>query len=104
MANTLTKATGIATTAGATIYTVPTGASITIIGLRCSNIDNGVNHTFSVQVSGHYVTGKLCPLPAGSALDIMVGSKIVAVAGDTIVVTADANAVVDVYISFLKQA
>jgi hypothetical protein len=54
-------------------------------------------------VAGHYVTGKLCPLPAGSALDIMVGSKIVAVAGDTIVVTADVNSMVDVYISFLKQ-
>ena len=103
MSNTLTRATGVASTTGATIYTVPAGNTATLIGLRCSNKDTSYR-TFTVSVAGKQVTGSNCPLPVGSAMDVLVGSKIIAVAGDSIIVTADANSVIDVYISFLLQS
>lgn len=103
MSNILTRAVGVASTTGTTIYTVPVGSTATIIGLRCSNKDT-VNHTFTVTIAGTQVTGNNCPLPVASALDIMVGSKLIANAGDTIIVKADANSVVDVYLSFLLQS
>lgn len=102
MANTLKKVVGVATTTGATIATVPVGATWTIIGCRMSNKDTNP-HVVDVKIAGTFVSGDNTQLPVGSAIDIMVGSKIVAEAGDTIVVTADANSAVDVYVSFLEQ-
>jgi len=103
MANTLQRVTGVATTLGTTIATVPVGATWTIIGCRFSNTDAAAPHVVDVKINGVYVSGAETTLPIGSALDIMIGSKIVAVAGDEIVVTSDADGVVDVYISFLQQ-
>ena len=102
MANTLKKAVGQASIAGTTIYTVPASTIITIVGLRGANTDS-TEHDFHVEVAGQLVTGTNTPLPVGSALDAMNGSKIVAEAGDTIVAYADTDSVIDIYVSFLEQ-
>lgn len=101
--STLKRITGRATTTGATLYTVPAGGSITIIGLRAANGDASNNHTFHAKVAGMLVCGINTDLPIGSAIDVLVGSKVVALPGDTVQVFADANSVVDVYVSYLEQ-
>jgi len=103
MADSLKSVAGQASIAGALIYTVPAGGTATIVGLRASNADAGVNHTFHVEVNGTKVSGLATPLPAGSAIDIMSGAKIVANANDTVIAYADANLVIDIHLSFLEQ-
>lgn len=102
MANVIKKATGQATIAGATIYTVPAGAIVTIIGCRGSNL-TAANHWVTFDIGGVLVSGKETPLVAGSAIDIMAGSKLVAVGGDIIKAYSDDDSVVDIYLSFLEQ-
>ena len=104
MANELKKITGVASISGSTIYTVPTGSTVTIIGCRCSNKTTDVATSVEVMIAGSYVSGRETPLPTGSALDILVGSKIVATEGDTIVAYAADDDSVDVYISYLEQS
>lgn len=103
MANILKRETGVATTTGSVIYTVPLGKRVTIVGLRGSNKDAVDPHTFHIEVAGSLVMGKETLLPVGGALDAMVGSKIVAEAGDEIVAYADADLSVDIYVSYLEQ-
>lgn len=102
MANVLTRSYGTASTTGATIYTVQAGETITIIGCRGSN-KIGTPVTFSVTINGVYVSAIDTPLAVGSAIDIMVGSKIVALAGDVIKAWSDTNDAVDTYISYMVQ-
>ena len=104
MALTLKSATGEGSIAGTIILTVPTSKVYTIIGCRASNKDTISSHTFHIKINGVLVTGLNTPLPLGSALDIMVESKIVAEAGDNITAYSDANNAVDIYISYLEQA
>jgi len=104
MANTLKRATGQATIAGATIYTVPAGATVTIVGCRAANSDASANHWVTFDINGALVSGAETPLPTGSALDIMSGSKIVAIAGDVIKAFSDTDGDIDVYISYLQQS
>ena len=103
MANTLKRVTGQATIAGATIYTVPSGSTVTIIGFRGANTDNSANHWITFEINGILVSGAETPLPTGSALDIMSGSKIVAIAGDVVTAFSDTDSDIDVYISYLEQ-
>lgn len=102
MANELKVETGTASTLGSVIATVPAGATWTIIGLRIANKASQDCH-ISVQVNGTYVSGAQTPLPQHTAIDIMVGSKIVAKAGHEVVVTSCSDNVADVYISYLEQ-
>lgn len=103
MANELKRATGVATTAGATIYTVPAGATATIIGCRAANKTSD-DVTVHFTLNGFYISGADSFLPAGSAMDIMVGSKIVAQAGDIIRAFASVNNRADIVLSFLEQS
>lgn len=103
MANLLKNIQGRATIAGTAIYTVPAGATLTIIGLRASNNDNTTNHWFHVDINGYLITGVETPLPIGSALDAVAGAKIVASAGDVITAFSDTNDQVDITISYLEQ-
>lgn len=103
MANILKKATGQASIAGATIFTVPAGAIATIVGCRAANGDNAANHWVTFEINGILVSGVETPLPVGSAIDIMNGSKIVAEAGDVVTAYSDVDTTVDVYISYLEQ-
>lgn len=103
MANTFEKQTGTATIIGATIYTVPTGSTITIIGLRASNTDNTANHWITIDVGGTNVSGVETPLPVGSGYEFTEGAKIVATAGDSIVAYADDDTSVEIHLSYLAQ-
>lgn len=103
MANSFKKVTGAATSAGSTIITVPTDATFTIIGLRAANGDSNNEHEFHVKVAGTLVTGLNTPLPIGSALDALVGSKIIASGGDAIVAFSDTDNDVEIYISYMEE-
>lgn len=103
MANTLKRQIGSASLIGETIYTVGTDEILTIIGMRGANNDPNNEHWFHITINDKYVMGAETPLPVGSALDAMVGSKIVAVEGDVIKAYSDDDNVVDVYISYLEQ-
>src|SRR5690554_8080761 len=104
MANTLERKNGKATQAGTTVYTVPTGTTITIIGLRALNTDTAENHTVTIEVGGFNVSGVETPLPVGSGYEFTEGAKIVGKAGDTIVAYADDDTSVEVVVSFLAQS
>lgn len=102
MANILKRSTGKATAAGSVIYTCPGGATTTVIGLRAANGDSTAR-LITIRAASTLVSGINTPLPAGSALDIMVGAKIVMQAGDTISAIADVDNVVEIYASYLEQ-
>lgn len=103
MANTLKKLVGRATIAGATIYTVPASTTLTIVGLRAANNDTTTNHWFHIDINGYLITGAETQLPIGSALEALVGSKIVVTDGDIIKAYSDADNLVDIYVSYLEQ-
>ena len=102
MANVLKRVTGTASIAGSTIFTVPIDTTLTIIGCRLAN-KTMENQTAHVTIGGTLVSGIDTPIPVGAAMDIMVGSKIVALTGDTIVAFASDDAAIDVYVSYLEQ-
>jgi len=103
MPNVLKNAKAQASIAGTTVLTAPAGSVLTVIGCRAANGDASANHVVEFDVSGTLISGAATPLPVGSAIDIMVGSKIVVVAGETVNATSDADSVVDVIISYLEQ-
>lgn len=103
MANVLKRSTGEASTTGSTIYTVPVGGTATIIGCRASNKTTTPTRVH-FTLNGVFISGAGIYLPESSAIDILVGGKIVAEAGDALVAFADDNSTVDVYVSYLEQS
>lgn len=97
------KATGTATSSGQEVYTVPSENTISIIGCRVSNKDPIKPHQFHITINDILVSGLNTPLPIGSAIDIIVGSKIIAEPGSIIKAYSDEDDVVDIYISYLEQ-
>ena len=94
MANTfkLKTKTGINGAALSTVYTVPSSTTTVIIGLTIANI-KGASITGDIQIVTAASSGengddvylvKDVPLPAGSALEIMSGNKIILNAGDIV--------------------
>jgi len=94
MANTfkLKTKTGINGAALSTVYTVPSSTTTVIIGLTIANI-KGASITGDIQIVTAATSGengddvylvKDVPLPAGSALEIMSGNKIILNAGDIV--------------------
>lgn len=103
MASTFKRVTGSASESGEVIMTAPSGAIITIIGLRAVNSDNEESHWVTLEVAGVKVSGAETPLPIGSGYEFTEGAKIVMEAGDSIVASSDEDSVVDVYVSYLEQ-
>jgi len=103
MANALKRAVGEASTIGTNILTVPVGATSTIIGCRASN-KSASDATIYFTLNGTYICGADTDLPIGSSIDIMVGSKIVAEAGDIVTAYSSTDNSVDVVISYLEQS
>lgn len=101
MANTLTRyvSTGVGTSP-VTVRTVPTGTTMTIVGLTVANT-TASQVAVTLEVAGSTVVDGL-PLPAGGAYEF-IDAKIVVSAGDTVVVTSDTAASVDVLMSVLEQ-
>jgi len=104
MANTLTRQTGTASITGSTIFTVPSGSTVTIVGLRAVNTDNIDNHWVTVEVGGFNISGVETPLPVGSGYEFTEGAKIIATEGDTVIAYADDDNVVELYVSYLEQS
>ncbi len=102
MANIFGRSTGTSTIAGTTIHTVGAGETVTIIGFRVAN--NSASSTkVTVEING-VIIGKNVPIPVGGGYEfIEAGSKIVALAGDTVVVYSDVDNDCDVYLSYLTQ-
>ena len=106
MANTFKLVTDTAVgTSAASVYTVPSATSTTIIGLNLANIlSNSI--TVSVQIDNNdgeniYVV-KDAPVPVGGAMVAVGGTqKIVMNASDVLKVTASEASAVDVAVSIL---
>ena len=103
MALSLKNAVGVGSIAGASILTVSANRVITMIGCRASNKDPAGMHTFHIKVNDTLINGLNTPLPVGSAMDILVGSKVVLEAGDVVTAFSDAEDAVDVFVSYLEQ-
>jgi len=107
MANTFKLVTDTAVgTSAASVYTVPSATSTTIIGLNLANIlSNSI--TVSVQIDNNdgdniYVV-KDAPVPVGGAMVAVGGTqKIVMNASDVLKVTASEASAVDVAVSILE--
>ena len=93
----------IASTVGTVLHQVGASNTISIIGCRAANRDTLAPHTFHITVDGVLISGIETPLPIGSAIDIMVGSKIIVESDAVIMAYADDDNVVDVYLSYLEQ-
>ena len=84
-----------------TVYTVPASTTSVLLGCNLANVTaSSINVTVSL---GTTVIVKDAPIPANSALGILDG-KIIAEAADTIKVTSDTAASVDVVLSVMEQS
>jgi hypothetical protein len=89
----------------AVLSTVAANTQVVIIGLLASNKDIDL-HEITVEIHDgantySYITG--APLPVNSSL-ALIENKIVLMAGDSLLVTADANNAVDVTASYLEMS
>ena len=103
MANTFKNYTSSSVgTSAETVYTVPSATTSVIIG--CTVANTTVNTiTVDVQLGSVYIV-KGAPIPTGSSLSVNDGSKIIAEAADTIVVTSNTASSADVILSVLEQS
>jgi hypothetical protein len=101
MANTFKNYTSASVgTSAVTVYTVPASTTTVVIGCNLAN-RTGSSVNVDVQLGSTYLV-KGAPVPSGSALGVVDG-KIIAEAGETVVVTSDAASSVDVILSVLEQ-
>lgn len=87
-------------TSPATVYTVPGATTSIVIGLNLANRTTNTI-TASAQLGSVYII-KDAPIPGGGALSVLEG-KIIAEAGDTIVVTSNTASSTDAIVSVLEQ-
>ena len=110
MANTfkLKTATGGSTAANSpiTVYTTPASTTTIVIGLTLSNlVTQSIAATVLIENSdGDNVTFlKNVPLPQGSALEVMVGNKVVLETGDVLKVQSNTANSIDTTLSIMEQ-
>jgi hypothetical protein len=90
----------------ATAYTAPTGAQVVIIGMRIGN-----NLASDISVAAYLgrgatktnLVGEGTPIPAGSALEGVMGSKVVMQAGDTFSIKGSAANCAELTLSVLEM-
>jgi hypothetical protein len=93
-------------TSESTVYTVASGTVSVVIGLNVSNI---IGNQINIDLRVDKATGddvylvKGIPIPNGSSFEFNAGNKFVLQTGDSIKVTSDTAASVDVLISVLEQ-
>ena len=77
----------------------------TIVGIRLVNVaGSAINATCQIVNSGNTTELiKNVPIPAGSSLEIISGSKIIMESSDVLRVRSDTASAVDVAISYLEQ-
>lgn len=88
------------------ILTVGAGATVIVLSVLISNkAGSSANTNVYLLPSGG--TGvyliKNAPVPAGSSLEMISGSKIIANTGDIIRASSDTSAALDITISYLQQ-
>ena len=105
MANDFTNAQNSGVTTQATVYTAPASKDSIVLELDIANTTvSGVTasvkvHDSSASTSAHVV--KDAPVPAGGALQVISGQKIILLTGDYISVTA--SGACDVVCSILED-
>lgn len=104
MPTNLTRAKGQPTVAGATLYTVPAGNTAIILGLRAVNIDPGTPHWVGITLGGTYIGPKQTELVDGGGYEFIETSKLVLLAGESIVAYSDADTVIDAYITIAERS
>jgi len=87
-------------TSPVTVHTVSAGKEAIVIGCNLANVSPSMVYV-TVEVAGVNLV-KNAPIPANSALGVLDG-KIVMEAAQTLVVTSDTAASVDVILSVLEQ-
>lgn len=92
-------------TASSIIYTCPASTSAIVIGCRLSNttaIDTSVNVKINDGTSTLRVCGIDTPLPVGSSLELVHGSKFVLSAGDQLIADTAADDDSALFLSVLE--
>jgi len=105
MANTLSRSLGRNIGTITTIYTVPGSTTATIIGIRVTNVDPSATVNVTVNILSAalvYNLQKVTPILVGSALEVIDGGKVVALAADAIQLTSTGG-LCDIVISYLEQ-
>lgn len=102
MANTYNRYTASSVgVVASTIYTVPTSTTTVLMGCHVANVtDASINVT--IKAAGITV-GKDIPIPSGSGLDVLNGSRINLNAADTVTVQSSAPTSADVIVSMMER-
>lgn len=88
-----------------TVYTVPTGTTTVVIGLRVANksaSDGNVSILVNDGVTSYYFGPKDVLIPTGSSLEFIDG-KLVLQAGDSIQAQASAPGLFDLTLSIMER-
>jgi len=90
-----------------TVYTVPVGKEVVIVGMRFANQGNANELALNVFIEDggankFYLSGKNTPLPIGSALEMQQG-KTVLIANDILKTYADIANEGDLTLSILER-
>ena len=111
MANTFKNAAAAATgTSEASVYTVPSSTTTTVIGLTCANVTSTSPIKVSIRVfdssgSAHFFIVKNAEVFEGGALVAVGGDqKLVLETGDIIKVVSDTASSVDTIVSVMEQS
>jgi hypothetical protein len=102
MANTFTR--NVSTTVGvttSTVYTVPSATTAVAMGCHVANLTSA-QITVTIKAAGAHV-GKDIPIPSGSSLDVLAGSRINLNAADTLTVQSSAPLSADVILSVMER-
>ncbi len=97
--------TGSAAATGSTVYTVPAATTAVVIGCSVSNRSTSAiqGSVFLDNKDGQWVyLVKDAPIPAGGALEVMSGNKLVAEATDKILAKSDSSGSADVALSIME--
>ena len=102
MANTFSR--NVSTTVGvitSTVYTVPADTTAVMMGCHVANLTSS-QITVTLKAAGAHV-GKDIPIPAGSNLDVLAGSRINLDAADTVTIQSSAPLSADVILSVMER-
>lgn len=90
------------TTAGNTFYTTPSETTTIVLLAQATNVGSSPgNVTFSTSVNGGTQLVKDFTIPVGDAADLLTG-KLVVETGQSLSVSASANATIKLTVSFLE--
>jgi hypothetical protein len=111
MANTFKNAAVAATgTSEATVYTVPSSTTTTVIGLTCANVTSTSPVLVSIRIydssgNAHYYVVKNAEVYTGGSLVAVGGDqKLVLETGDIIKVISDTSSSIDTIVSVMEQS